>query len=88
MVQIVKHEWHQVDSQYTFDLTLDVLEEIYPDKTKKELKQLLKEVERGEADVDAIFNDAFGEVDIDWDHDCDDWWTVRKGGYDVTYEVV
>jgi len=24
---------------------------------------------------------------IDWDYqDDDDWWTMRKGGYDVTYD--
>ncbi len=27
-------------------------------------------------------------VDLDWDWlDEDDWWTDRKGGYEVTYEV-
>ena len=26
-------------------------------------------------------------VDIDWDHEYDDWWTDRKGGYDITYDT-
>ena len=29
MVQVMKHEWHQVDSQFAYELTKDVLEEIY-----------------------------------------------------------
>ena len=88
MVQVMKHEWHQVDSQFLFDLTIDVLEEIYPDLKKKELKALLKEIENGEADIGQIVQDAAdNNVDIEWDRDYDDWWTERKGGYEVTYEV-
>ena len=38
--------------------------------------------------VDEIVDDAYEEgVDIDWDRQYDDWWTDRKGGYDVTYEL-
>ena len=88
MVQVMKHEWHSVDSQFLFDLTIDVLEEIYPDLSKKELKALLKEVANGEADLEQIFQDARdNDVEIEWDRDYDDWWTERKGGYEVTYEV-
>ena len=88
MVQVMKHEWHQVDSQFLYDLTIDTLEEIYPDLTKKELKALLKEVANGEADIGQIMQDAAdNNVDIEWDRDYDDWWTDRKGGYEVTYEV-
>jgi hypothetical protein len=89
MVQVMKHEWHQVDSQFLFDLTIDVLEEIYPDLSKKELKALLKEVANGEADLEQIFRDARdNDVEIEWDRDYDDWWTDRKGGYEVTFETV
>jgi hypothetical protein len=88
MVQVMKHEWHQVDSQFLYDLTIDTLEEIYPDLTKKELKALLKEVANGEADIGQIIQDAAdNNVDIEWDRYYDDWWTDRKGGYEVTYEV-
>ena len=88
MVQVMKHEWHQVDSQFLYDLTIDTLEEIYPDLTKKELKALLKEVANGEADIGQIMQDAAdNNVDIEWDRDYDDWWTDRKGGYEVTFEL-
>lgn len=87
MVTLVKHEWHQVDSQFAFELTKDVLEEIYPDMDEDELEELWQQCENGEADIDAIINDAWeNDVEIEWDRQYDDWWTDRKGGYDVTYE--
>ena len=87
MVTIVKHEWHQVDSQFAFELEKDILEEIYPDMDEDELEELWHQVVSGEADIDQILNDAWdSDVDIDWEHQYDDCWTSRKGGYDITYE--
>lgn len=87
MVTIVKHEWHQVDSQFAFELDEDLLREIYPDYDDDEIATLMQELESGEADIDQIISDAWDNgVDIDWDHQYDDWWTSRKGGYDTTYE--
>lgn len=87
MVTLVKHEWHQVDRQYALDFTKDLLEEIYPDMDEDELEKLWQEVEAGEADLDSILEDAWNnDVDLDWDHQLDDCWTDRKGGYDITYE--
>jgi asparagine synthetase A len=88
MVTLVKHEWHQVDSQYKFEITDEILEEIYPDLKKKERKQLLSEIVDGTFSIDQLLDDADeNNVWLDWDHSYDDWWTERKGGYDVTYEV-
>ena len=88
MVTIVKHEWHHTDVQYAFELDENLLSEIYPDLKKKEIKQKLKQIESGEISVDEIVDDAYeNDVDIDWDHQYDDMWTMRKGGYDVTYEL-
>ena len=87
MVTIVKHEWHQVDAQFAYELDKDTLEEIYPDLDEDELEALWQQVENGEADLDEILEEAYNnDVDIDWDRQYDDWWTDRKGGYDVTYE--
>jgi len=87
MVTIVKHEWHQVDSQFAFELEKDTLEEIYPDMDEDELEELWQQVVNGEADIDEIVNDAWNnDVEIEWDRQYDDWWTDRKGGYDITYE--
>ena len=64
----------------------DILDEIYPESTEEELDALWEEIESGEADLDQILSDAWdNNVDIDWDRQYDDWWTDRKGGYDVTY---
>ena len=88
MVTLVKHEWHQVDSQFAFELTKDVLEEIYPDMDEDELEELWQQCENGEADIDTIISDAWeNDVEIEWDRQYDDWWTDRKGGYEVTFEV-
>ena len=87
MVTVVKHEWHQVDSQFAYELTKEILEEIYPDMDEDELEELWQQVENGEADIDEILNEAWNnDVEIEWDRQYDDWWTERKGGYDVTYE--
>ena len=89
MVTVIKSEWHQVEKRYSAEFDADLLSEIYSDKSKKEIKQLLKQLESGEADIDTVIEDAGWDVDIDWDWlDEDDWWTDRKGGYDVTYEVL
>ena len=39
-------------------------------------------------DIEDVMNDAWvQDVEIDWDHEYDDWWTSRKGGYEVTYKI-
>jgi hypothetical protein len=88
MVTLVKHEWHSVDSQFELELDEDLLSEIYPDLDEDEIAALLKQVEDGEADIEDIIMEAMNnDIDIEWDRVYDDWWTDRKGGYDITYEV-
>jgi hypothetical protein len=89
MVTIVKSEWHSVERRYGFDVDEALLEEIYPDLKKKEIKQMLKDLKSGEISPDEIVEAAYDNgVDMDWDWlDEDDWWTDRKGGYDVTYQL-
>ena len=88
MVTLVKHEWHQVDAQFAYELDMDTLAQIYPDMKKKELKVLMKEIESGEYDIDTLLSDAWdNDVEIELDRQYDDWWTDRKGGYEVTYEL-
>ena len=88
MVTLVKHEWHSVDSQFEIELDEDLLSEIYPDLDEDEITTLLKQIEDGEVDIDEVIDEASAnDVDVEWDRVYDDWWTERKGGYDVTYEV-
>ena len=88
MVTIVKHEWHQVDRQYAFELDEELLSEIYPDLDEDEIAQKLADIESGDETVDQIMEDAFeNDVEIEWDFQYDDCWTDRKGGYEVTYEL-
>ena len=88
MVMVVKSEWHQVERRDGIDITLEILEEIYPDLDEDEIAEKLQQIENGEIDVDEVVNDAWeNDVEIEWDRQYDDWWTDRKGGYDVTYEL-
>ena len=88
MVTIVKHEWHQTDVMYAIEIDEDLLQEIYPDMEEEEITNLLKQLEDGDMDVEQVINDASdNDVDIDWEHQEDDMWTMRKGGYEVTYEL-
>jgi len=89
MVTVVKSEWHSVERRYSAEIDEDILSEIYPDLDEDEIAQILADLESGNTDIDTIMEDAGWEVNIDWDWmDEDDWWTDRKGGYDITYEVL
>lgn len=82
-------EWHSVEKRYAYDIDEVTLGEIYPDDTTEDIEQKLKDLQSGDLDIEEVVNDAWeNNVTIDWDWmDEDDWWTDRKGGYDVTYEL-
>ena len=40
MVMVVKSEWHQVEKRYGLEVDMDLLEQIYPDSNKKEIKKI------------------------------------------------
>lgn len=88
MVTLVKYEHHQVNSQFAYELDLDKLQEIYPDLDEQELADRLAEIESGDFYIEQLIEDAYeNDVDIEWDRQYDDWWTDRKGGYEITYEL-
>lgn len=89
MVSVVKSEWHQVEKRYGIEIDANLLSEIYPDLDENEIESKLAALEAGEEDVEEVINEAWNNnVDIEWDHlNNDDWWTDRKGGYDITYAV-
>ena len=88
-MRIVKSEWHSVERRYAAEIDEDTLNDIYPDATVEEIEQKMADLASGDLSIETIINDAWEEgIDIDWEWlDEDDWWTDRKGGYDVTYEV-
>lgn len=91
MVSLVKSEWHQVEKRYGIEIDRDLFGEIYSDiEDEAEIDLMYLQFESGEISADEVIEKAWDEgVDLDWDWlDEDDWWTDRKGGYDVTYEVV
>ena len=88
-MRIIKSEWHSVEKRYAIDIDENLINEIYEDATVEEIEEIVRQLKDGELDVSTIVEDAYNnDVDLDWDWlDEDDWWTDRKGGYDVTYEV-
>jgi len=88
MVTLVKHEWHQVDSQFAYEITEEILSEIYPDLDEDEITAKLSSIESGEVTIEELLEDADqNNVDIDWERQNDDFWTERKGGFEVSYEL-
>ena len=88
-MRLIKSEWHSVEKRYGAEIDEDTLNDIYPDATVEEIEQKMADLASGDLSIETVINDAWEEgIDIDWEWlDEDDWWTDRKGGYDVTYEV-
>lgn len=88
-MRVIKSEWHQVEKRYAIDIDENLINEIYEDATVEEVEEIVRQLKDGELDASTIIEDAWtNDVTIDWDWlDEDDWWTDRKGGYDVTYEI-
>lgn len=89
MVQLVKSEWHQVEKRYGLDIDEGTVAEVYPDASDEEIKEKYEALTTGELSADEFLTDADEVgVEFDWDWlDEDDWWTDRKGGYEVTYDI-
>jgi hypothetical protein len=87
-VTLVKHEWHRVDSQFTYELGLDKLSEIYPLLDEHQLKEMLTQLALGTVSVERILTEAYdNDIEIEWQRNYDDWVTERKGGYETTYQL-
>jgi hypothetical protein len=89
MMRVIKSEWHQVEKRYAIDIDENLVNEIYQDATVEEVEEIIRQLQDGELEASSVIEDAYtNDVTIDWDWlDEDDWWTDRKGGYDVTYEI-
>lgn len=88
MALIIKSEWHQVERRFSFDLNEDLLSEIYPELNEAEIEEILQQIVDGELLFEEVLQDAYdNNVEIEWEWEDDDWWTDRKGGYEITYQV-
>lgn len=88
MALVIKSEWHQVERRFSFDLNEDLLSEIYPELNEAEIEETLQQIVDGELLFEEVLQDAYdNNVEIEWEWEDDDWWTDRKGGYEVTYQV-
>ena len=88
-MRVIKSEWHQVEKRYAIDIDENLINEIYQDATVEEVEEIVRQLKDGELEASSVIEDAYtNDITIDWDWlDEDDWWTDRKGGYDVTYEI-
>lgn len=88
MVTVYKSEWHQVEKQYSAEITEEVLAEIYIDLSEEEIAEKMQQLKSGELTMEELEEAAFeNSWDIEWEYQDEDWWTERKGGYEVTYRV-
>jgi hypothetical protein len=88
-MRIIKSEWHQVEKRYALELSVDDVAEVYPDNSDEENQAVYDAIKSGEISFDD-FESAAMDVNVYFDFewlDEDDWWTDRKGGYEVTYDV-
>ena len=88
-IRVIKSEWHQVEKRYGMLLTRYELDDIYPESSEEENDELWEQILNDDIDFHELQYDAeLQEVYLDWDWlDEDDWWTDRKGGYEVTYSI-
>ena len=87
-----KTEWHQVSSEFKYDCPDDAIIETFGsvDRFKELLSHQEQEFnskiestgEKPTDEEDGKLWDFIGELDYERE---DDWWTDRKGGYDVTF---
>ena len=89
MIRIVKSEWHQIERRYGLVVTIEDIEQVYPDNTPEENQEVMDRLISEDLSADELIEDSNeASVYLDWDWlDEDDMWTDRKGGYEVTYEV-
>jgi hypothetical protein len=92
-MQFKKIEYHQVHSHFTYDLPdEDIIETFGSVERLKEIASHMTSNDWNEPEGDEPTDeetDAFHDFLCNYDYDRDDdWFTDRKGGYDVGYEVV
>ena len=90
-MKIIRTEYHQVNSKFTYDIPEIDIANTFGSVTRFQeiLTHLGSEWENAQGDEPTEEEvEKFYEFIENYDCDRhDDWWTDRKGGYDVTYKV-
>ena len=88
-MRILMSEWHSVEKRYAAEIDEETINAIYLDATVDEIEEIVRQLIAGELNVSTVIEDSLiNNVSIDFEWlDEDDWWTDRKGGYDVTYAI-
>lgn len=88
-MRVIKSEWHSVEKRYDAVIDENIIAEVYPHMSDEEVTETYNQLVSGELAVDDFMLDAIDEgIDLDWEWLAeDDWYTDRKGGYEVTYEL-
>jgi hypothetical protein len=86
MAKIIRSEWHQLERRYSVEVNRRLLKQVYPEYNESQILKLYDSIMSGNTDIKEVMTDAEG-LDIVWDHECDDLWTDRKGGYDITFQL-
>ena len=85
VIRATMSEWHQVQRKYALEIDVDCIVDLYNGEiTRLEAQEKFDKLASG----DLLIEDIEEDVDeICWEYqDEDDWWTMRKGGFDVTYD--
>ena len=85
VIRATMSEWHQVQRKYAIDIDVDCIVDLYNGEiTRLEAQEKFDKLASG----DLLIEDIEEDVDeICWEYqDDDDWWTMRKGGHDLTYD--
>jgi hypothetical protein len=90
---VKKTEWHSVASEFTYNVDDEaIIEEFGSVQRFKEIISHQEQEFRSDLEADGKEptdeeHDKFWEFLSEHDYDReDDWWTDRKGGYDVTFK--
>lgn len=89
-MKFIKKEYHQVISYFNYDFDEDELSKTFG-SVERFLEIASHIGENGNCDGDEPTDEEYDNFidfinDADYDRE-DDWWTDRKGGYEVDYEL-
>ena len=86
VIKATMSEWHQVQRKYALEIDVEHLYTLYgEEKTLEECQVIFDKLADGDMLVEDL--EDVSDMGLDWEYqDDDDWWTMRKGGFDVTYD--